>query len=389
MPLNRVMNTLSKTLCLLGAMFLCRCGANKFFAEKDKVVSTVQNQKTIEHTVNASFSEPKPINILWVIDHSGSMGEEHQKLKVNFPTFIDRFLHLKVPFVMDIINVQNPIGFDSDKKLNSTYAQRDEAGFKKYFNDKIQELMSDGGNGIEKGILQSLLFLQKNPSWTQKDNYLVIIYVGDEDDCTVIYGTNGECSGVKTVDEYLSDLSSFKSSPQWLKVFAITNQLGKSFKEMAELTGGDVGDIMRPFDRLLDNFSEQIVKLANSAVFKKSELDLSKLDQTNVYVNDKLVPKEKWSATDNGDGTVTVFFKDYTLPEKSKVSITRTLLNRSFPIEDSRPDPTKLEKMEVHVNGEPIDSAHWDYIEADNAIRFKDSYIPPNKAVITIVFTDD
>src|SRR5690606_10831447 len=102
-------------------------------------------------------SETKKLDIVWVIDDSGSMGDEQASLGWNFSSFIDEFIQKDVDFKMAITTTdvssstkKGRIIPDSDVLLTSIKAKENETKFK----DDFKRLIKVGinGSGAEKGL---------------------------------------------------------------------------------------------------------------------------------------------------------------------------------------------------------------------------------------------
>ncbi len=281
---------------LLGGV-LSGCGGKEVFTRASNVDTFFQKGGS-SHT---------PIEIVWVVDNSGSMYDEQQLLAANFTNFIESFLTLEVDFKMAIVTTDGHTNRDSEEKLNLAEAKKDKKGFIDYFKKKIKVGIS--GSGHERGLEMSKKFLQRHSNWLTPTAHLIIIYVSDEDDS----------SAESDHGVYVRYFRSLKENhPSRVKVFSITDTRNNN-RYMAvtkELDGVSKG-IREPFDKILEGFGTEIVSLSSLFALRIG----AKLDTIKVFVNDKLSP------------------------------------------------PT-----------------HWNYMKKEHAIRFKESYIPPENSHIKIYY---
>lgn len=207
------------------------------------------------------------VDILWVVDNSGSMGDEQDQLAYNFSVFIENFLTKGVDFKMGITttdtknreNAGKLIGGD-DSLLTDEAARADEAGFKKTFSDLIR--VGIDGWGREKGLLASAAFFDRNTAFLRDDSYLVVVYVSDEED----QSSNG-------VERYVNYLQSLRDSAGKVKAYSIVNTtetgeqyetVGTRYISASSQTGGTSSSIKKDFYTTLSDIGDSIVALVDS-----------------------------------------------------------------------------------------------------------------------------
>lgn len=209
------------------------------------------------------------VDILWVVDNSGSMSNEQASLAANFNTFIDRFLDQDINFKMGIVTTDGRVGLAGVPVANSlnllTYAnaQSDENAFITNYMNMIQ--VGINGSGNEKGLYTSKTFFENYAnSWLREDAYLAVIYVSDEED-----------QSSESTAQYISYLQGLKSNANKVKAHVIVDVNGtqqqqglslgsERYKAVANATGGTIHEITSNFGTALDNISEQIVSLSQS-----------------------------------------------------------------------------------------------------------------------------
>ena len=243
------------------------------------------------------------IDIIWVVDNSGSMGNDQAALANNFDGFINHFLQDEIDFKMAIITTDNHANKDTEGKLTLAYAKEDQNSFKDYFKEKIR--VGTNGSYDEKGLLVSKNFLDANTSWSRENAYLVIIYVSDEND-----------HSSDDVSHYVSAIQGVKNNAGKVKLCTITNSLGGRYKDAAGNTNGLIADINQSFSTLLDDFGTLLSSLCDNCYplsypAKKSSITIN--------VNGGPSPEDRW--TYDSDAQTVSFNIDYVPSVGQKVEI--------------------------------------------------------------------
>jgi hypothetical protein len=217
------------------------------------------------------------VDVLWVVDNSGSMANEQASLAANFNTFIDRFLDQDINFKMGIVTTDGRVGFAGVPVANSlslltyAHAQNDENAFIANYMNMIQ--VGINGSGLEKGLYTSKTFFENYASnWLREDAYLAVIYVSDEED-----------QSADTTASYVNYLQGLKANANKVKAHVIVDVNGSQnngmttggerYKAVANATGGTIHEITSNFGTALDNISEQIVSLSQSFTLSQQPVD--------------------------------------------------------------------------------------------------------------------
>jgi hypothetical protein len=224
-----------------------------------------------EDNFNQTAAQDKKIDILWVVDNSGSMGDEQASLASNFDLFIRDFITKDVDFKMGITTTDTTnqnggwaVG-NSLSVLTSSAAQNDENAFIDNFQRLIQ--VGTSGSGYEKGLKASESFLNRyQNSWMRSDAYLVVVYVSDEED-----------QSEKTKEEYLARLQQAKSAAGlgYVKAYSIVNTQPctsgggltcgfERYAYQANQTAGTVSDIKDNFATVLQEMGDSIINLLDT-----------------------------------------------------------------------------------------------------------------------------
>ncbi len=241
------------------------------------------------------------IDILWVVDNSGSMKDEQQALADNFDQFIRHFVSKDIDFKMSIISTDTKHGkadvnFALDKYLTRDYYEQDPNDFF----DKFSEAIKVGVKGyhIEKGLYASDLFFKDHHKKFFRDKANAsIIYVSDEEDQSIL-----------AVDEYVKKALAYKNNMKSkLQMHAIVLDKvapssnssvvrgGKRYIKASELTNGLYEEITQPF-------AETLYKIGADTVSNLQNFILSEIPQVKtleVYVDNQLLDTSKWEYNDS------------------------------------------------------------------------------------------
>jgi hypothetical protein len=238
---------------------------------------------SVEDSFTQSATAQQKLDILWVVDNSGSMKDEQENLGKNFKAFIDKFSTLGIDFKMSITTTDtrgNNAGMpvkDSIEKLTSEELSKDRQAFLNNFNKMVQ--VGIRGWGYEKGLKASESFSNRfAKSHFRDDAYFVIIYVSDEED-----------QSEKTVANHLKQISKWKSNAGLVKAYSIVDTSNpvynnsylvsgfKRYKDMSDLTGGYIADINNDFYTTLLKMGNDIAQLTKSFPLSQVPYDISSI----------------------------------------------------------------------------------------------------------------
>lgn len=226
------------------------------------------------------------VDILWMIDNSGSMANKQKRLSESLGIFIDKFLDKNINFQMAITTTDGTstksgkmIGDSS--KLTSTYLKTvGKATFMTYFQSIVK--VGTSGSGVEQGLKTSSTFFDRySASFVRADANLAIVEISDEED-----------QSEKTVNDYLNKFYALKASKGMVKVYSVVTQvlpddhnlsdsIGYRYMDAAKITGGISSEIKNDFSTTLLNIGSSIVNLVDS--FSLAEVPYN--NAIKVYVN--------------------------------------------------------------------------------------------------------
>ncbi|MDG0817548.1 vWA domain-containing protein [Bdellovibrio svalbardensis] len=242
---------------------------------------------------------PKKIDILWVIDNSGSMASSQANLASNFQSFISRFNQFNYDFHMAVVTTD---GWEKQFNANSVKAKiRDgnttHSGV--FVMDKntpnlssvfdINAKVGVNGNGDERAFESLYQSLSNEPTndalgFRRSDAFLAVIIVSDEDDFS--NSTTGliedyNSASVYPVSKYTNFLDSYTGGLAAGRNYSVNtisiqdtaclNQLNTGAQKVAQryaaisdATGGVKASICSNFGTSLSLISDSIIQLSSA-----------------------------------------------------------------------------------------------------------------------------
>lgn len=293
-------------------------------------------------------TQSAPIDILWVIDNSGSMRSSQDNLARNFPSFIQGFAENNYDFQMGVTATDAYVALPSMTPIYNSLPsghylkQAPQANWSRFrdgaathtgvyiLNKLTPSLQSTfvtnatlGTNGLgDERMFQSMrtaLDSDLNTGFLRSNGFLAVIILTDEDDFSHD-GTNyldGQYSSpalhsVDSYRQYLDTLTSSTGTRRNYNVHAISIQdtacrdylngtgsgrrVATRVNELATVTGGIKGSLCdSEFSNSLQQIAQNIIQL--STQFYLSRLPIE--STIKVLINGALVP-QAFSPSDNG-----------------------------------------------------------------------------------------
>ena len=316
----------------------------------ENIADETEYCQTFHQKAGETGAASSAIDILWVIENSGNIMHMPATVAKNFETFIDKFSSqaLNTDFQMAVISTDSlkpAVNRDSEGKLTSSELKKNRQAFIDLFVDKVTfEADETVVRDDEAGLAKSLEFLQTSPPWSRPNAYLIIVYVTDEDDhsCPTGYTswtgaaatcpTQGfietESAAQEVVDYYFEPIIKMKGdSPGLIKVFAIVNQPGNTFPNYLS--------VGVRYNRAVQTFGGKSYNIIHS-------------------------------------------FDDILKDFGQKVAELASQFQLKYPAQEG--------SIEVTVDGTPIPRGNWQYLAADNAIRFEKNALPKAGSTIKITY---
>lgn len=306
----------------------------------------------------------KPVDVLWVVDNSGSMASSQTNLANNFRSFIQQFESKGYDFRMAVGT--------TDAYLKLHYNQDSRARFKDgsgtnrtgiYVMDKNTPNLEDvftknvrvgtNGSGDERAFesMKQLLLNPLNSDFRRAGAYLAIIIVSDEEDTSHYDWFNGTNSyvftdnpndpvlfnpatnpihptlnpqhGWHTPEMFKSFLDTFTSSSTTNRNYVVNSitikdeacrtQLAQNSQKLAprvqnfsELTGGTAFSLCQPFDQVLDAIQQQVLRAAATFQLNREPI----VSTIVVRVNGQVIPQDPVTGWIYDAATNSVIFAD-------------------------------------------------------------------------------
>ncbi|MGE3756794.1 MAG: hypothetical protein AB7H97_03510 [Pseudobdellovibrionaceae bacterium] len=271
----------------------------------------------------------RKVDILWVVDNSGSMETSQSNLASSFQSFIERFQGLNYDFRMavttsDAYRAQYNGNTALVRFRDGDITQPTGSGVRVMSNETpdlnnvfiTNILQGTSGSGDERAFqsFKAALEYSENSDFRREDAFLAIIIVSDEDDFSADTGSflldNYNDPRLLPVDTYVQFLQDFTQSgrtatePRNFSVSTISipdsachtqltdnwpgRKIGVRYHEIVEKTGGEETSLCSNFGESLELISDSIVALT-SVFYLDREPDPSTI---LVHVNGVKIPND-------------------------------------------------------------------------------------------------
>jgi len=326
--------------------------------KSDMIAAAPTLQQVTDSFVQQATSK---VDILWVVDSSGSMQEEQSYLGQNFASFISQVAKSNADFQIgvtttDVCDDQDPslipldrrrcpttsgtatthfrgslVGQIGHKVLSRTTSNL-ESTFMTYSNVGIN------GSGYEHGLTAAKMAIEKslaglNENLVRKDAFLAVILVSDEEDDGIGLGTTDAYSGLNYVQAGLTNYR--YTTDDFIRDINVTKGVGKF--SVSAITG----------TRLLGG---SMCTSAHSKPLEEGSQYIQAAQGTGGIVQS--ICDTNWSASLSAIG-------------QDIAAQSSQLVLKQKPYSSA---------INVFVNGAP--STHWTYNPTNNAIKFDVGFIP-------------
>lgn len=305
---------------------LVGCGGNSFTLANDEA-AFAQNTKATS----------VPIDILWVVDNSGSMETSQAMVTANVASFIGKFKQTNFDFRIAVTTTEAYRALPKFTGDNSWSRFRDGTAATGYSGVKIidpntpnieavfDKNIKQGitGSADERGF-ESLEAALLNPTnrneFPRPGSYLAVIFLTDEEDfswdgtANIQLDANGnpvsnQDPRLHSIDRYLEILDQATNSTATQKNYVVNTiaifddacraQLATTFTgrrvadryaALTDATGGVKASLCNSFDSILSSISDTILEFSSKFFLNR----LPDIDTLKVIVNDVEVPAQGW-----------------------------------------------------------------------------------------------
>lgn len=246
------------------------------------------------------------VDILWIVDNSGSMLTKQQNLAASFGSFINTFAAKNYDFHMAILTSDfraAPLGQDSIFQGTPKVITNATPAFTTVFQtnvvvgalgDAAAKILDVTGSALSAGNLAGA-----NTGFIRPDAFLAVISVSDADDDDSVATTTQIYNALKALKPDVVDASTGRSKAMfsWNAVMddwtnpgpvpCVGSEDGVKFRTLATQTGGSRMDICAAnFSAGLTNLSQNIASFISQVLLKQEP----QVDTIDVIINGSLIP---------------------------------------------------------------------------------------------------
>jgi archaellin len=236
---------------------------------------------------------PRKLDVLFVVDNSGSMSSSQTALAQNFPSFIDYFKNKGYDFRIGVTTSDAYYGYQFVNS-NCSLCNEEQTRFKSGTNPKVYVIedttpnledvfaanvhVGINGSGDERAFasFEGALSSNLNAGFHRSDAYLAVVIVSDEEDFShnaISMNESYTNPGLHTVTSYKSFLEIFTGGESGVDFSVSTisildatcrnslgsgRKIGLRYMELADITGGSKNSLCDTFDLVLNNISTAI-----------------------------------------------------------------------------------------------------------------------------------
>ncbi|OQW46101.1 MAG: hypothetical protein A4S09_16840 [Proteobacteria bacterium SG_bin7] len=308
----------SVLLALLAVVCMWGCSEQLFYLPSEQQVFH-QNRSSINRV----------LDVLWVIDNSGSMETSQANLATNLDSFIDGFIKRNLSFKMAFTTSDAYMSLFSGNWADSNFrdggAVNGHSGTPIITNmtPNIQDVFLKNarpgvdGKGDERVFqsIQQTLINPNNKNFLRPESFFAVIIISDEDDFSWDGSTdispNYSNPGLHPVSRYVNFLDTFTGSVPDNRRYNVSTisimdtaclnilkpttnpsqKIGLRYMELADATAGHKGSLCANFAETLNKISGKLLELLTQFPLNRTP-DLATI---KVFVDAKEVPE---SATD-------------------------------------------------------------------------------------------
>ncbi len=334
---SRVLNLFSPLAAVMASSFLLGC------QNQSDGFSLFAESNTFKQSSSYSV---KPVDILWVVDNSGSMASSQDNLANNFQSFIQQFQQKGYDFRMAVGTTDAYLKLHTNDNNRARF--RDGSGSNRtgiYVMDKNTPNLTNvftknvrvgiNGNGDERALesMKQLLLNPTNSDFRRAGAYLAVIIVSDEEDTShydwyngvdsffstdnpndvrlfqnstnPIHATLNPQHGFHPPQMFKDFMDTFTNSSDLVKNYVVnsivikdeacrqqlaenTQKLAPRVKALSELTGGSAFSLCDPFDQVLDAIQQQALR--GAATFQLNREPV--VSSIVVRVNGSVIPQD-------------------------------------------------------------------------------------------------
>ncbi len=284
--------------------------------DEPSVIVDLDGYGAEDATYEESFEQDyhELLDVIWVIDNSGSMSDDLRTVSTNFASFIQVFAELETDWQIAVITTDMSDPNDSGR-MQGPVITADMA-------DPIGEFISQvdqgsAGSASEKGFSAVMAALSEpllsgyNAGIMRDEAALAVVVISDEDD-----------SSTTSASSFNSFFEALKPEPEWTTFSAICEDFLIScykYGQAAETTGGIVGDIASTdYITVLEDISRTSAGLTISfdLTYEPSDLARTEVRVGGVEVDQDSTNGWSYDSLDNA-----ILFHGTAVPEPGQTGV--------------------------------------------------------------------
>lgn len=307
--------TFFSALTLSLSIFLIGCGNEK------PSFSLLPDQDVFFQDVNSKTTTGK-IDILWVVDNSGSMETSQTNVANNFQAFIENFQTKNMDFQIAVTTTEaykSGYGHGSSwSRFKDGTDQTSHTG--EFVLTPLTSMLTDtfminvqqgtNGSGNERAFhsFKETLNNSDNSGFVREDGFLSIVIVSDEDDFSrdsQAWSEDYNVSDIHPISDYVDYLDQLTGSTEDMRSYSVSamaifdetcrdqlnqswngRKIGVRYGELVDATDGIKGSLCGDFASELDIVSENILSLATQFYLSRVPI----VESIEVKIDSELVP---------------------------------------------------------------------------------------------------
>ena len=219
---------------------ILKVSPNYLFRVKDKNLKLFQNGKPmpILSVDKATYRNKIPVDIILVMDKTGSMIDYIDKVKANIQNFIKSLVMKGIDYRIGVVTFSDEVDSIYEFSGNIEELERN-----------LKDIKSKGGGDKNENALEALhaAYLYKFRPEAKK---LIMLFT----DALFHYrGSNGDGKTDLTLDEVIEILRQKNIS-----TFTIVPLIYEQYKQLSRMTGGKTYNLVDNFTSMLETFSDEI-----------------------------------------------------------------------------------------------------------------------------------
>ncbi|SMF49814.1 hypothetical protein SAMN06296036_115119 [Pseudobacteriovorax antillogorgiicola] len=301
---------------------------------------------------------PIPLDILIVIDNSGSMAEEQQGLADKIEPLLSEVNDSN--WRVNIINTDA-----GDPQCSRALIVKGDPQAAEKFKAGINA--GTDGAGLERGVLRSVQGLECNNNWLRTESVVAVLVVSDEDNCSIANGNYGCEDDPKELngEMLLEKLSSIRTVGETARVYGI---LFGPDDDIAECVGNN---------NVTATIYDDVIQKTNGVRGKICSNDYTQTLQTISRDLASLLKNQFSLAAQPHDGSARVYldgerYENFTVEDNKVVLADRLAQGQTVTIDylygevsglqtvaiDSQPNPGSIQ---VIIDGEVVDPSRFTF----------------------------